>query len=1183
MASPVADGTSPLGLRAVDVAIIGGGLGGLALAAGLRHRGFDAHVFEAAPQLRHETGTMIGLGPNAFAALGELHPAMAGAVRSRGAETTGILGINCPPGKERTIVDRSGAAAGGLHSIRWAETQAALADLVPADVIHCNHPAAGYDEVWDEQDEQPSPDAAGLPASAAVVHFRGQPSVRARLVVGADGLNSVIRAAMYPGEPGPRYLGFMNWNCVVPNPGGNTIAQAHKPGQLVAATDTDRSDMSSEMSMLCYISDAGGDHTFWQLRLRYEEPCFTAPPEPEGEAEAAAAGVSGGKPTEGEGRPDASGAEGGTGEGSKRRRRGGLGVPGSKARVLAALEEAGWEWALPIVEATPEAAIFERAMYDRLPLERWASPGGRVVLLGDSAHAMYPGPGQGARSAFEDAHQLALALEALWPDVPAALERYQEARIVRANRVLNFAAEGAGLPSVYLPLRPKHSSNAEKWERFTEFGKWLNQYPANMHGDPQSKWWKPPGGVEGEDGGQQAGAPAVEARVEVVGPVEEGASKGDKMITVDVAIIGGGLGGLALAAGLRHRGFDAHVFEAAPKLRHETGTMIGLGPNAFAALGELHPDVPDAIRRRGVATASILSHNCPPGQEPVVWERTGAAAGGQHTIRWAETQAALADLVPADVIHCNHPAAGYDEVWDEQDEQSSPHAAAFPPRPLWCTSGASPVCGHGWWYLGFMNWNCVVPNPGGNTIAQAHKPGQMVATTDLPRGDFSRELGLLCYISDAGGDHTFWQLRKPYEEPSFTAPPEPEGEAEAAAAGVSGGKPTEGEGRPDASGAEGGTGEGSKRRRRGGLGVPGSKARVLAALEEAGWDWTLPIVEATPEAAIFERALYDRCRGVELTHAVARNYPPGGEPVTTERSGAALGGTLTLRWAEYRETHEEPCFTPQPNEEGPDGTSAACTTAAAAAPGSGGPHRRRRGGLGVPGSKARVLSGLEAVGWDWALSIVEATPEAAIFERAMYDRLPLERWASPGGRVVLLGDSAHAMFQGPGQGARSAFEDAHQLALALEALWPDVPAALERYQEARIVRANRVLSFSAEGAPLPSVSLPLRPQGLTPQASCVRERMERFWEFGQWLNQYPANMHGDPQSKWWKPPGGEEGGYGGPQAGAPAVDARVEVVVGAPQGSGKGSGRGGGQQRGRGGSVGVHRGGAFSKTPEGSK
>lgn len=43
------------------------------------------------------------------------------------------------------------------------------------------------------------------------------------------------------------------------------------------------------------------------------------------------------------------------------------------------------------VEDTDESAIFERATWDRLPLKSWSAAGGRVVLMGDAAHAMYSG------------------------------------------------------------------------------------------------------------------------------------------------------------------------------------------------------------------------------------------------------------------------------------------------------------------------------------------------------------------------------------------------------------------------------------------------------------------------------------------------------------------------------------------------------------------------------------------------------------------------------------------------------------------------------------------------------------------------------------------------------------------------------------------------------------------------
>jgi 2-polyprenyl-6-methoxyphenol hydroxylase-like FAD-dependent oxidoreductase len=89
-----------------------------------------------------------------------------------------------------------------------------------------------------------------------------------------------------------------------------------------------------------------------------------------------------------------------------------------------------------LVEATPEA--FEYPMCDRDPLPRWTF--GRVTLLGDAAHPMYPVGSNGASQAILDARTLADALayaehpgEALW-----AYERERlpaTAEVVRLNRV----------------------------------------------------------------------------------------------------------------------------------------------------------------------------------------------------------------------------------------------------------------------------------------------------------------------------------------------------------------------------------------------------------------------------------------------------------------------------------------------------------------------------------------------------------------------------------------------------------------------------------------------------------------------------------------------------------------------------------------------------------------------------
>lgn len=64
----------------------------------------------------------------------------------------------------------------------------------------------------------------------------------------------------------------------------------------------------------------------------------------------------------------------------------------------------------------------------------------------------------------------------------------------------------------------------------------------------------------------------------------------------DVAVVGGGLGGLALMVGLRKLGLDAHCFEAAKELRTATGTLIGLGGNGFYALEQLDPQIVQQVK-----------------------------------------------------------------------------------------------------------------------------------------------------------------------------------------------------------------------------------------------------------------------------------------------------------------------------------------------------------------------------------------------------------------------------------------------------------------------------------------------------------------------------------------------------------------------------------------------------------
>jgi 2-polyprenyl-6-methoxyphenol hydroxylase-like FAD-dependent oxidoreductase len=90
-----------------------------------------------------------------------------------------------------------------------------------------------------------------------------------------------------------------------------------------------------------------------------------------------------------------------------------------------------------IVRNTPLDEIIRTDLYDVPPIPRWSR--GRVVLLGDAAHAMTPNLGQGGAQAIEDAYVLAEKLAAHARPEPAYAE-YQLLRKPKADWVARTAA-----------------------------------------------------------------------------------------------------------------------------------------------------------------------------------------------------------------------------------------------------------------------------------------------------------------------------------------------------------------------------------------------------------------------------------------------------------------------------------------------------------------------------------------------------------------------------------------------------------------------------------------------------------------------------------------------------------------------------------------------------------------------
>ncbi|MGH8071903.1 MAG: FAD-dependent monooxygenase [Candidatus Entotheonellia bacterium] len=94
--------------------------------------------------------------------------------------------------------------------------------------------------------------------------------------------------------------------------------------------------------------------------------------------------------------------------------------------------------AAAVIRTTP--ACYEYPMCDRDPLPHWSF--GRVTLLGDAAHPMYPVGSNGASQAILDARCVAPLL-AETQDVVTALQAYEAARLpVRAKIVQDNRAGG---------------------------------------------------------------------------------------------------------------------------------------------------------------------------------------------------------------------------------------------------------------------------------------------------------------------------------------------------------------------------------------------------------------------------------------------------------------------------------------------------------------------------------------------------------------------------------------------------------------------------------------------------------------------------------------------------------------------------------------------------------------------
>uniref|UniRef100_A0A1D1ZXT2 Zeaxanthin epoxidase, chloroplastic n=2 Tax=Auxenochlorella protothecoides TaxID=3075 RepID=A0A1D1ZXT2_AUXPR len=127
---------------------------------------------------------------------------------------------------------------------------------------------------------------------------------------------------------------------------------------------------------------------------------------------------------------------------------GGSDPPGQRQERLMRIFGSWSDNVTDLIMATREDDILRRDIFDRPPTMTWYK--GRVVLLGDSAHAMQPNLGQGGGMAIEDSFQMVQELRSSGSrSVAHILRQYQLRRMLRSSVVHGMAGMAAFMASTY--------------------------------------------------------------------------------------------------------------------------------------------------------------------------------------------------------------------------------------------------------------------------------------------------------------------------------------------------------------------------------------------------------------------------------------------------------------------------------------------------------------------------------------------------------------------------------------------------------------------------------------------------------------------------------------------------------------------------------------------------------------
>ena len=353
-----------------DIIIVGAGIGGLTLGLALHASGIPCRIFESAAEIR-PIGVGINLLPHAtkeLAALGLEADLARVAIETRDATFFNRFG-------QLIYREPLGRAAGydqPQFSIHRGDLQMLLLDAFRARAGSDRLVTNAHCIAVEQDDSGVSVDFSDGPGGA------NRSSVRGRVAIACDGINSALRKQFFPDEGEARYSGVNMWRGVT----------RWKP--MLSGASMVRAGWLSHGKMVIYpIRHAGADGLQlinWVAEI--ETPRY---------------------------------------------RRRDWNRPGSIDDFIGAFADWHFDWLDVPAFIRAADSVLEFPMVDQDPLPRWTF--GRVTLLGDAAHPMVPRGSNGAGQAILDARALTSAL--LENDDPAAaLASYEKQRLEATTRIV---------------------------------------------------------------------------------------------------------------------------------------------------------------------------------------------------------------------------------------------------------------------------------------------------------------------------------------------------------------------------------------------------------------------------------------------------------------------------------------------------------------------------------------------------------------------------------------------------------------------------------------------------------------------------------------------------------------------------------------------------------------------------